>query len=157
MSRKLCVTAVDGQTGHLIAELILTDEHFSKKVASLTGLALDPNNENCKLLKKLGAIIVPHKPGKEREMVKALKSIGADTMCLIPPAHHDKVDITSELISAAKKANVANVCFLSSAGCDLADPKKQPRLREFVDLETLVMSTKGDPSTATGHSPVVIR
>lgn len=157
MSRKLCITAVDGQTGHLIAELILTDEHFSKKIASLTGLALDPNNENCKLLKKLGATIVPHKPGKQSEMVKALKSIGADTMCLIPPAHHDKVDITTELVAAAKKANVQNICFLSSAGCDLADPKKQPRLREFIDLEALVMSTKGDTSTSTGHSPVVIR
>ncbi len=157
MARKLCITAVDGQTGHLIAELLLTDEHFSKKISSLSGLALDPNNENCKLLKKLGATIVPHKPGQEREMVKTLKGIGADTICLIPPAHHDKYDITAELVSAAKKANVQNVCFLSSAGCDLADPKKQPRLREFIDLEALVMSTKGDPSSATGHSPVVIR
>ncbi|MCJ1364808.1 hypothetical protein MMC16_003925 [Acarospora aff. strigata] len=157
MSRKLCVTAVDGQTGHLIAELILTDDHFSKKISSVIGLALDPNNENCKLLKKLGATIVPHKPGKEREMVKTLKGMEADTICLIPPAHHDKHDITTELVSATKKAGIANVCLLSSAGCDLADPQKQPHLREFIDIEALVMSTKGDTSTATGHSPVVIR
>ena len=50
-----------------------------------------------------------------------------------------------------------NVLFLSSAGCDLADEKKQPRLREFIELKTLVMFTKDDPSIATGHSPVVIR
>lgn len=157
MSRKLCITAVDGQTGHLIAELLLTDDDFSKKIASVTGLALDPNHENCKALKKLGATIVPHKPGKVREMVKTLHSIGADTICLIPPAHHDKVDITTELVEATKKANVSNVCFLSSAGCDLADPHKQPHLREFIHMESLVMSTKGDPSTSTGHSPVIIR
>jgi nucleoside-diphosphate-sugar epimerase len=42
-------------------------------------------------------------------------------ICLISPAHKDKFDITLELIEAAKKANVPNVCFLSSAGCDLAD------------------------------------
>jgi len=47
--------------------------------------------------------------------------------------------------------------FHRSAGSDLADPKKQPRLREFIDLETLVLSTKGDPTTKLGNSPVVIR
>ena len=65
--------------------------------------------------------------------------------------------ITQELIEATKRAGIPNVCFISSAGCDLADPGKQPRLREFIELETLVMASKGDASTQTGHSPVVIR
>jgi len=39
----------------------------------------------------------------------------------------------------------------------LADAKRQPRLRGFIDIENLVLSTKGDPRTTTGHSPVVIR
>ena len=92
-----------------------------------------------------------------KEMVKTLQQSGADAMCLIPPAHKEKYDITVELIEAAKKANVPNVCFISSAGADLAERDKQPRLREFIDLECLMLAAKGDPSTSTGHSPVVIR
>jgi hypothetical protein len=42
-------------------------------------------------------------------------------------------------------------------GADLAERNKQPHLREFVDLETLVLANKGDPTTSTGHSPCVIR
>ena len=157
MHRNVCITAVDGQTGFLIAELLLTDPTFSKKVDSVTGLSLHPNSPKCKELTKLGANIVPHKPGKEREMVKTLKETGCDAICLIPPAHKDKYDLTVEMIEATKKANIPNVCFLSSAGCDLAEMERQPRLREFIALEALVMATKGLPDTATGHSPVVIR
>ena len=90
-------------------------------------------------------------------MVSLLESTGADTICLIPPAHEEKFGITEELIEATKKANIPNVCFISSAGCDLADPEKQPVLREFVELETLVMAAKGDAETSTGYSPVIIR
>ncbi|KAB8079710.1 hypothetical protein BDV29DRAFT_196826 [Aspergillus leporis] len=157
MSRQLCITSVDGHTGFLIAELILTDSNFKKAIGSVTGLALHPDAPFCKELSKLGAKIVPHKPGRLRDMVSSLKEIGADTMCLIPPAHTDKFNITVELIEATKKANVPNVCFLSSAGCDLAERDKQPRLREFIDLEARFMASKGDPSTSTGHSPVVVR
>src|SRR5437762_12023054 len=157
MSRNICITAVEGHTGHLIAELLLTDENFRKQFDSLAGLSLHPSTSSCKELEKLGAKIIPHKPGRVREMVKTLQRTGADTMCLIPPAHVEKFDITAELIEAAKKANIPNVCFISSAGADLAERDKQPRLREFIDLECLFMSSKGDLSTATGHSPVIIR
>ena len=157
MSRKLCITAVDGHTGHLIAELLLTDEKFSKKIGEITGLTLHPNAARCKELANLGAKIITHKPGRIKDMVKVLKQTGADTICLIPPTHDDKYNITVELIEAAKKAGMQNVCFLSSAGCELADKKKQPRLHEFVELETLVLATKGETSIVTGHSPVVIR
>ena len=54
-------------------------------------------------------------------------------------------------------ADIPNIVFLSAAGCDLAERNKQPRLREFIDLEALFLGTKGDPVTRTGHSPVVIR
>lgn len=157
MPRNICITSVDGQTGYLIAELLLTSPDFSTKVDSITGLSLHPTSAKCRELAKLGVKIVSHKPGKERDMVKTLKETGCDTICLIPPAHKEKFDITTELIEAAKKANVQNTCFLSSAGCDLADAKNQPRLREFIELETLVLSAKGNPSTSTGNSPVVIR
>lgn len=157
MPRNICITAVDGHTGHLITELLITDENFKKGWDSLTGLSMHPTTARCKELDKQGVKIIPHKPGRLREMVETLKQTGADTLCLIPPAHKDKFNITVELIEAAKKANVPNVCFISSAGADLAEKDKQPRLREFVDLECLIMAAKGDPETATGHSPVIIR
>jgi len=90
-------------------------------------------------------------------MVATLKQTGADTVCLIPPTHKDKFDITLELVTATKKAGIPNVCLISSAGADMADASKQPRLREFIDIEHLVMESKGDSSTETGHSPCVVR
>jgi len=157
MSRNICITAVDGHTGFAIAEYILQHDNFKKKVGTVTGLALNPDSKHAKELSKLGLKVTPHKPGRMKEMVNTMQSTGADTICLIPPAHQDKYEITQELIEATKRAKIPNVCFISSAGCDLADPEKQPHLREFIELETLVMSAKGDPSTETGHSPVVIR
>jgi hypothetical protein len=157
MSRNICISAIDGQTGFLIAELLLNNHKFSGKVNSVCGLTLHPTSAKCKELQKLGATIVPHKPGREKDVVATLKESGADTLCIIPPAHKDKFDITMELVAAGKKAGVPNVCLISSAGADMADAKKQPRLREFIDIEQLVMASKGDASTPTGTSPVVIR
>ena len=102
-------------------------------------------------------MIIPHKPGKVRDVVNTLKQSHADTLCIIPPTHKDKFDITVELVTASKKAGIPNICLISSAGADMADAKKQPRLREFIDIEQLVMEAKGDASTPTGTSPVVIR
>ncbi|KAK5678406.1 hypothetical protein LTS10_008849 [Elasticomyces elasticus] len=157
MSRNIAITAIDGHTGFSIAELLLTDKTFSDKVTSVTGLSLHPKSHKAKEAEKLGVKVVTHKHGREREMVKLLQQAGVDTLCLIPPAHHDKYDLTVELVNAARKANIPNVLFLSSAGADLAERDRQPRLREFVDLETLVLASKGDPNTSTGHSPCVIR
>lgn len=48
--------------------------------------------------------------------------------------------------------------FLSSAGADYAEKDKQPRLREFIELEHLAMSAKSDESAgSTGHSTCIIR
>lgn len=157
MPRNICITAADGQTGYLIGELLLTDENFSKKIDSVTGLSLHPTGAKSKALEKLGAKIVAHKPGRVRDMVKVLKDSECDTIALIPPTHKDKFDITMELIDAAKKAGVQNVLFLSAAGCDLAEKDKQPRLREFIELETQVLMCKGDADVKLGHSPCVIR
>ena len=91
------------------------------------------------------------------QMGKAMKEASVDTIMLIPPAHQDKVNLTLEMREAAMKAEIPNVLFLSAAGCDLAEREKQPRLREFIDLETKVMETKGMTETNTGHSPCIIR
>lgn len=94
MSRKLCITAVDGQTGHLIAELLLTEPKFSKCFASVVGMTMDPEHEHAQHLESLGATIIPHQPGSERAMTKQLKTMGVDAICLIPPTHPDKYDTT---------------------------------------------------------------
>lgn len=157
MARKIAITAADGQTGFLIAELILREGKFAKAVDSVCAMVMNPKSPKAKELEELGAVVVPHVPGRERDVVKTLKDTGADTICLIPPAHQDKLDICLELVSAAKKAGVANVLLISSAGCDYAERDKQPRLREFIDIEHAVLSAKGDPDTPLGHSPCVIR
>ncbi|GKT53410.1 hypothetical protein ColTof4_05590 [Colletotrichum tofieldiae] len=157
MARKICITAVDGQTGFLIAELILRHRDFSSKVDLLVGLSLHPQSDHTKELQGLGATIVRHVPGRERFVVKTLKDTGCDTLCLVPPAHKEKYDISMELANAAKKANIQDVLLISSVGCDYADAKKQPRLREFIDIESLVLEAKGDPGVSTGHSPCIIR
>ena len=157
MSRNVCITAVDGHTGFAIAELLLANKDFNGEIDSVTGLTLHPDSDSAKELAEMGATIVPHKPGRVKDMVKTLQDSSADTLCLIPPADQNKFDLTAELIEAAKKANISNVCFISSVGCDLAERDRQPRLREFIDLESRVLACKGDPSTPLGHSPVVIR
>jgi hypothetical protein len=59
----------------------------------------------------------------------------------------------------AKKAKtVTNLVLLSSAGCDYAEKHKQPRLREFIEIETLAMAAKSNTSSEqTGHSPCIVR
>ena len=106
MTRKICITAVDGNTGFLIAELILKNREFSKKADAVIGLALDPNSAHSEELKEAGASIVPHVPGRVGQMTKSLQKTGCDTICLVPPAHKDKMDMTEELVEAAKRAGV---------------------------------------------------
>jgi hypothetical protein len=156
MSRKICITAADGHTGIAIVELLF-GELFSKKFDSVTAMVLDPKSEHAIRAKELGAQVVHHEPGRERDVAKALQDSQCDTLCLIPPAHKDKKLITYELIRASKKVEIPNVLFISSAGCDFADPRKQPRLREFIEMETKFLATKGDNTTATGTSPCIIR
>src|SRR5258707_15628492 len=103
MPRNICITAVDGHTGFAISELLLTNDNFKKKIGTVVGLSLRPNHAHCKELSKIGAEIIPHKPGKLRQMVKSLKDTQADTLCLIAPAHNENLDITAELIEDAKK------------------------------------------------------
>jgi hypothetical protein len=98
VSRNLCITAVDGQTAYLIAELVATNPQFSNKVDSITGLSLDPHSSKYQALKKLGVDIAHHVPGGEKQLIEVLKKSDADTICVIPPTHVDKYQITLELI-----------------------------------------------------------
>jgi hypothetical protein len=157
--RKICITAADGQTGRLTAELLLS-KPYSEKFASLTLLALDP--EKCDELKKLGGdrvSVVPIKVGEKSTLLHDLKESGCDTVFLIPPAHKQKFEILEEILECAGKLKtMQNIVLLSAAGCDLAERDKQPHLRQFIDVETLFMKAKGEIAVgSTGHSPCIIR
>ncbi|KAL4982068.1 hypothetical protein BDW68DRAFT_182901 [Aspergillus falconensis] len=73
-------------------------------------------------------------------MVSTLQETGADAICLLPSGHKDAFGITAELITATKKAVIPN----------------RSRRTVVIDLEAMVMEAKGDASTETGHSLVVI-
>lgn len=57
MSRNICITAADGHTGFLIAELILTDNDFKSKVDSVSVLSLHPNSARAKELGQMGKFV----------------------------------------------------------------------------------------------------
>jgi hypothetical protein len=85
MSRKVCVTA-EGNTGFLIAELLLTNHKFNSEVDSVVGLTIHPGVVKAKELGQLSANVVPHKSGSMRETVKMLKETGADNYYLTSSA-----------------------------------------------------------------------
>ena len=165
MSHKILITSADGQTGHLTAELLLTEESFKSKFSSLILLASDPSK--CGDLKEHGqveikpinyaALLGANSEQSLNDLSEMISGTGADTLFLIPPAHKDKLAITTALIDAAKSCEVMRVLLLSSAGCDLAERDKQPRMREFVEIEKRFMQCKGEEDTGMGHSPAIIR
>jgi hypothetical protein len=154
MSRTLCITSADGQTGHLLTELLLTDAQFKTKIKNLYCLAINP--EKCQDLAKMGAEIIAHKYDHNL-LSQALKGTGADTIFLIPPAHAHKLKHSREMIRAVKDAEIKNTVLLSSAGTDLAEDKHQPHLRQFIKIETETMQLRYTEGTQAGTSQCIIR
>lgn len=155
--RKIIVTAADGQTGHLTADLLLTDDELKEKHSGVTLMCGDTSR--CDDLAELGCEVVSidYEDDSVDDLANKMKESGADTIYLIPPASGKKLEFVEKMVEATKQANIPNVLFLSSAGCDLAEREDQPHLREFIDMEKMVLETKGDPDTETGHSPCIIR
>lgn len=155
--RTILLTSADGQTGLLTADLLLNDDAFSSSHKNLHLLAHDTSKVEAH--KSSGATVIPidYANIDVKTLTKSMKDSKANTLLLIPPTHKDKVAITKSMIEAAKNADIPNVVLLSSAGADLADTQKQPRLREFIELECEVMKCKGLTDTQLGHSPVIVR
>jgi len=153
-SRCLIVTTGEGQTGHLIAELLLTDEHFSSRLARLYVATCNSEHQHIADLEKKGAFIVACTPGDLKGTTKAFMHTGADTILVVPPSVDNKLNASKEMLQATKNAKIPNVVLLSSAGCDMAERDTQPRLREFIDIESELMAAKG---TEIRHSPCIIR
>ncbi|ODQ54661.1 NAD(P)-binding protein, partial [Saitoella complicata NRRL Y-17804] len=158
--RNLLITSADGQTGHLLAELLLdpdSADDFHAQFTSLTCLTLDPSK--CSDLEEAGAKIVEHVPGDKEGLVQAMKEGNIDTVVIIPPAKENKMELFTETVEAAVEAGtVVNTILLSSAGIDYADPKKHPRLTEFKEMEHMLMRRgKMNPDSETGNSPCIVR
>lgn len=64
MSRNVCIMGAEGQTGHLIANLLLRQDEYPGigKVDSVVGLTLHPRHHHVKKLQLLGAKIGHHVP-----------------------------------------------------------------------------------------------
>lgn len=154
--RNILITAGEGQTGRLLIDLLTTDETYRTKYKSLTALVF--SEEAVSVLDEYEDVqVVVYDPKDKKTLLEAMKSI--DTCMLIPPARKDKAAITRKLLQTAQQAKtVTNLIFLSSVGCDFAEHSKQPRLREFIELEALALQPKSEPESGdTGHSPCVIR
>ncbi|PIL26453.1 hypothetical protein GSI_12211 [Ganoderma sinense ZZ0214-1] len=154
--RKILVTAGEGQTGRLVIDLLATNEDYMHKYGELTALVFSEAAKS--VLEEYEAVkVAVFDPSDEEALVKCMEAV--DTCLLIPPARKDKSQITRTLIEAARKAQtVQNLVLLSSAGCDYAERDTQPHLREFIDLEALVMQPKGEPDTSdAGHSMCIVR
>ncbi|GAA5879428.1 hypothetical protein JCM1840_007034, partial [Sporobolomyces johnsonii] len=160
-ARKIAITAAEGYTGSAVIELLLTDGAYKDKFSSLVGLTFgaDGTSEGSAVLNELGVETVDVLDADEAALEETLKDLEIDTLLLVPPARKDKTKLVKKVLNAGKATkSVQNVVFLSSASADYAERDKQPRLREFIDLEVLAMQPKSDPSTGdTGHSPCVVR
>ncbi|KAG2350085.1 hypothetical protein BDR05DRAFT_871747 [Suillus weaverae] len=156
MSRSICITAADGQIGHLITELLLSNQ-FRPKFKDLFCVTLHP--EKCQDLKEKGAKIIPHTVSGHAGLAQDLRASGADTIFMIPPAHAHKLRLARDILKAVTAADIKNTVLLSVAGADLAEEKTQPHLRQFTKLETEVMGPRytGPGSTKAGTSQCIIR
>lgn len=128
MSHYVCITFTEGNTRFVIAELLLDDENIFKAISSVSGQTLNLTTHHCKDLIQLGAIIVPHQPGRVKNVVTSIKDNNVDTVCMILPASKHKTDVTAELIEVVKMADVPNIVLITAAGCDLAERDRQPKL-----------------------------
>lgn len=142
MSRNLAITAADSQIGHRIAELILTDAAFSGKIRSLTAVVSSSSSSSAK---ELGATVVVVASGDKDALVKAFRDAEVDTLCLVP----SEMGAATETLVAARDAGVQNVLLISAAACDMAHELRQPRLREYVQLEAQVLECRSDTGAST--------
>ncbi|KAG1782332.1 hypothetical protein EV702DRAFT_375684 [Suillus placidus] len=156
MSRSICITAADGQAGHLITELLLSNQ-FRPKFKELFCVTLHP--ERCQDLEEMGANIMPHTVSGHVGLAQDLRESGADTIFMIPPAHAHKLRLARDILKAVTAADIKNTVLLSVAGADLAEEKTQPHLRQFTKLETEMMHPRytGPGATKAGTSQCVIR
>ncbi|KWU44507.1 hypothetical protein RHOSPDRAFT_29150 [Rhodotorula sp. JG-1b] len=153
--RVIAVTAAEGYTGSALLELLASDQ-FKNSYSKLVGLTFGEPKDDVKAILEDAGIETMMVDEIDEKMIKEL---GVDTLCIIPPANKEKMALVKQILTLGKKAkSVQNVVLVSSAGADYAERDKQPRLREFIDLEVLAMQPKSDPSTGdTGHSPCIVR
>ncbi|KAI0365819.1 hypothetical protein BV20DRAFT_704975 [Pilatotrama ljubarskyi] len=145
------MTAGEGQTGRLIIDLLATDDDYVNEYEGLTVLVFSVQVKSA--LEEYDAVkTVVYDPNDEEMLVKAMPMV--DTYLVIPPARKvTKLRSPALSLRQRRKRRLSRTSSCSQAwGADYAERDKQPRLREFIDLEALAMQPKGDPSTGdAGH------
>ncbi len=82
-SRRILVTAGEGQTGRLIIDLLTTDDDYANKFDELTALVFSEQAKS--VLEEYEAVkLVVFDPNDEDMLVKTMELV--DTCLLIPPA-----------------------------------------------------------------------
>ncbi|KAG2116383.1 hypothetical protein DEU56DRAFT_748331 [Suillus clintonianus] len=153
MSRTLCITAADGQIGHMVTELLLTSDQFKPKIKKLVCVTLHP--EKCTDLEEMGAKIITHKHSDPAGLVESLKASSVDTIFMIPPAHAHKLKLSRDLLKAIIAAGIKNTVLLSAAGTDLAEEKTEPHLRQFTKIETELMHMRYNEGMEKASSCII--
>lgn len=161
--RVIAVTAAEGYTGSAVLELLASDR-FKGSYSKLVGLTFGEPKEDVKeilqeagvetmmvdeidekMIKELGVdtlCLIPP-ANKVRQLARlccyGLGLAAKQTLTLWGDrrvAAQEKMSLVKQILTLGKKAkSVQNVVLVSSAGADYAERDKQPRLREFIDLE----------------------
>ncbi|GAA5868327.1 hypothetical protein JCM8547_002155 [Rhodosporidiobolus lusitaniae] len=155
--RVIAVLSAEGYTGSALIELLYTDGKYKNQFDKLIGITFgEPVSPDVKDIHDEVGLETMNVEDVDEEV---MKKEGVDTAVIIPPSRKDKLELVKSFLEVAKKSkSVKNVILLSSAGADYATEEKQPRLREFIDLEVLAMQPKSDPETGdTAHSPCIVR
>jgi len=129
----------------------MTHGSYKDKIEAICAVAIEP--KACSDLGKF-AQITSANFNDPKSIAEHMEK--CNIVFLIPPACNEKKKMTSNMIEPTKLAHVKNVVFLSTAGIDMADPQKHPRLREFVELESHLLACACEPKQCP-HRYVIIR
>ncbi|KAG9298120.1 hypothetical protein G9A89_000813 [Geosiphon pyriformis] len=128
MVENVLITTADGYTGYEIANQLVSNFRFKAKVKEIYATAENVNE--CKELEKKGVHVFQFDSSDNFN-----DKIKADIVVLIPPTKEDKVHRSQNLIKACESAGIKNCVLISTATTDIADPKEQPHIAHFLEIE----------------------
>ncbi|KAI9026154.1 hypothetical protein DFJ74DRAFT_28746 [Hyaloraphidium curvatum] len=125
--KRLFVAVGDGYTGYYAVEESVRMKLFAEVVVAVIApeavavlQTLDPTSVNAKTVN----IEDP------RSIAEAAQ--GCDVAYLVPPARHDKIELTRHMLSGVRDAGITKCVVLSSIGADAED---KPSLAKFLEIE----------------------
>ncbi|OJD11434.1 hypothetical protein AJ78_07799 [Emergomyces pasteurianus Ep9510] len=123
-----------------IVKLLFTDERISHSLAQCPDFRFILMPAHAKP-GKVGCQIIPHLLAKGKGIAKIFEQTGANSIRLIPQASPQGY----QNYQNSQRAKRVLISALSEQ-TDLVKKYKQKKLREFMDMECLHMSRKGEPA-----------